>query len=311
MTSDTSSGHHLRPFVPEGDERTRVTQKVRLGLLAGDGEFPVRFATSAQAAGHSVFCLGVAGIASESLADVCDHYRVAPLARIGKAIRLFKHAGVERVVMAGRIERISLRHQFNWLRLLPDWHIVHVLLRYIGAGPKDHSQLRAVIREFTRENLHFDSALTYCPELLVKHGFLTRKRPSSRQWKDIQFGWELAREMGRLNIGQTVVVNDSAVLAVEAVEGTDQCIRRAGNLCRRGGFTVVKVTKPQQDMRFDVPTAGIETIKTMHESGGRVLAIEAGMTVLLQPEDVTQLADRFGISVVAVNTEELAMRAAA
>ena len=284
---------------------------MKLGLLAGGGDFPIRFTRSAQASGHSVFGLGVTGMASEALGDVCDDFRFAPLARIGKAIRLFKRAGVERIVMAGKIEKTVIFHPFRWVRHMPDWRTIHMWFRYASHNKKDDTLLLAVIREFARDNLYFDSALNYCPELLVKHGFLTRKRPTSPQWKDIQFGWELAREMGRLDVGQTVVVNDTAVLAIEAIEGTDQCIRRAGNLCRRGGFTVVKVAKPQQDMRFDVPTVGVETIKSMYESGGRVLAIESGMTILLQPDEVTQLADKFGISVVAVNTEEIALRSAA
>jgi DUF1009 family protein len=182
---------------------------------------------------------------------------------------------------------------------------------YARENRKDDTILLAVIREFERDGLIFDSALNFCPELLVKHGFLTTRKPSSSQWKDIQFGWELAREMGRLDIGQTVVVNDAAVIAVEAIEGTDRCIRRAGELCRRGGFTVVKVAKPSQDMRFDVPTVGVQTIKTMHEAGGRVLAIEAGMTIIIDPQEVAVMADRFGISVVAINSEELALRNAA
>jgi DUF1009 family protein len=200
---------------------------------------------------------------------------------------------------------------FRWIRNIPDWRALHMWFHYARANKKDDTVLLAIIREFGRDNLYFDSALTYCPELLVKHGFLTKKRPSTVQWKDIQFGWELAREMGRLDVGQTVIVNDTAAVAVEAIEGTDNCIRRAGNLCSRGGFTVVKVAKPQQDMRFDVPTVGIDTIKSMHEAGGRVLAIEAGMTILLQPEEFSRLADKFGIAVVAVNTEELALRSAA
>lgn len=311
MTSDRSSSHNLIPFNVGCGDAAGAAPPRRLGLLAGGGDFPIRFAKSAQATGHSVFGLGIAGMASESLADVCNDFRTVPLARLGKTIRQFKRAGVERIVMAGKIDKTVMYHPFRWIRNVPDWRAVHMWFRYAGANKKDDTILLAIIREFARDNLHFDSALTYCPELLVKHGFLTTKRPSSLQWKDIQFGWEMAREMGRLDVGQTVVVNDTAVIAVEAIEGTDQCIRRAGDLCRRGGFTVVKVAKPQQDMRFDVPTVGIETIKTMHESGGRVLAIEAGMTILLQPEDVTRLADRFGISVVAVNTEELALRSAA
>lgn len=282
-----------------------------LGLLAGAGEFPLRFARAARNAGHSVYCLGIAGMASEELAAACDHFRFAPLARFGKAIRLFRRAGVVRVVMAGKIEKTVLFHPFRWLRLMPDWRTIHMWVRYARENKKDDTLLLAVIREFERDGLVFDSALKYCPELLVKHGFLTSRRPTTSQWKDIRFGWELAREMGRLDVGQTVVVNDTAVIAVEAIEGTDRCIRRAGELCRRGGFTVVKVAKPNQDMRFDVPTIGVETIRTMYESGGRVLAIEAGLTIILDPDGVARLADKFGISVVAVNADELAMRVAA
>jgi DUF1009 family protein len=120
----------------------------------------------------------------------------------------------------------------------------------------------------------------------------------------------MAKEMGRLDIGQTVIVNDMAVIAVEAIEGTDRAIQRAGELCQRGGFTVVKVAKPQQDMRFDVPTIGVHTIQTMHEAGGRVLAVESEKTILLDQEEVLSLADKLGIAIVALKSEELQMRLA-
>lgn len=299
------------PFPSERIAAVSNMEPTRIGLLAGAGSFPIQFAEAARAAGHSVYCLGVAGMASEDLAEVCDDFRLYPLARVGKAIKLFKKAGVKRIVMAGKIEKTVLFHPFRWLRLMPDWRTIHLWFRYAKENKKDDTLLLAVIREFERDGFHFDSALDYAPELLVKHGFLTSKKPSTAQWRDIQFGWDLAREMGRLDVGQTVVVNDTAVIAIEAIEGTDKCIRRAGELCRRGGFTVVKVAKPQQDRRFDVPTVGMETIKTMHESGGRILAIEAGQTIILEPDEVSRLADRFGIAIVAVNTEEIAMRAAA
>ncbi len=309
MSDSTEHHHHLLPFAA-GQEAAAVPP-TRLGLLAGAGAFPIQVARTARAAGHWVFGVGIDGMASEELREHCDEYCRVPLARGGKQIRLFRRAKVERILMAGKIDKTVLFHPFRLLRLIPDLRTLHMWYRYAAANKKDDTILLAVIREFARDNLHFDSALRYCPELLVKHGFLTRKRPSSSQWKDIRFGWELAREMGRLDVGQTVAVHDTAVLAVEAIEGTDACIRRAGNLCRRGGFTVVKVAKPNQDMRFDVPTVGIDTIKTMHEAGGRVLAVEAGMTILLDPDEVTRLADRFGITVVAVNSEELALRTAA
>ena len=283
---------------------------MKLGLLAGAGEFPIVFARAAQRAGHQVFGLGVAGMASPDLAEACDEFRFAPLARMGRSIRLLKKARVDRVIMAGKIEKTVLFHPFRWLRLLPDWRTIHMWYRFARENKKDDTILLAVIREFELDGLIFDSALNYAPELLVKHGFLTQRRPTPSQWKDIRFGWDLAREMGRLDVGQTVVVNDTAVIAVEAIEGTDRCIRRAGELCRRG-FTVVKVAKPRQDLRFDVPTIGVETIKTMHEAGGKVLAVEAGMTIILKPEEVAEVADKLGIAIVAVNAEELALLTAA
>jgi DUF1009 family protein len=135
---------------------------------------------------------------------------------------------------------------------------------------------------------------------LVKPGPLTRRRPSSSEEKDIQFGWSLAKEMGRLDVGQSVAVKDRAALAVEAIEGTDECIRRAGVLCPKGGFTVVKVAKPQQDMRFDVPTIGLLTLQTMVQAGARVLAIEAGKTIILDEPNIVDYANAHGLIVVAL-----------
>ena len=258
-----------------------------------------------------MICQGVEGMASEELRDVCYRYASVPLGRVGQAIRLFKRHRVERAVMAGKIEKTTLFEPWRILRLLPDWRTIHMWFRYAARDRKDDTLLLAVIREFERDRIYFDSALDFCPELLVKHGFLTRRRPTAAQWQDIRFGWDLAKEMGRLDVGQSVAVHDCAVLAVEAIEGTDRCIRRAGELCRRGGFTVVKVAKPQQDMRFDVPTIGLGTIQTLHDAGGRLLAVEAGKTILLDEPDVIALADKLGICVVAVNAEELAQAVAA
>lgn len=290
---------------------TRRRSGRKIGLLAGGGQFPVAFARAATNAGHDVYCLGIAGMAPDVLGDVCRSYRTVPLARIGAAIRHFRRRGVDRAVMAGKIEKKILFDPFAIVRLMPDWRTLHMWYAYARENRKDDTILLAVIREFGRDGIEFESALDYAPELLVNHGFLTRRRPTSAQWEDIRFGWELAKEMGRLDIGQSIVVNDKAVIAVEAIEGTDLCIRRAGTLCRRGGFTVVKVSKPHQDMRFDVPTVGPQTLRTMQEAGGRVLAIESDKTILLDREEFVALADKLGIAIVALNAQELALRAAA
>src|SRR5262249_43960749 len=140
--------------------------------------------------------------------------------------------------------------------LRPDWGAVRVFYLSKRRDNKDHSLLLSMIDEFARNGLTFTSALELCPELLVKPGVLTRRRPSAAEYADIAFGWEMAKEMARLEVGQSVAVKERSVLAVEAVEGTDRAILRAGELCRSGGFTVVKVAKPGHDMRFDVPTVG-------------------------------------------------------
>jgi DUF1009 family protein len=139
--------------------------------------------------------------------------------------------------------------------------------------------------------------------LLVRPGLLTKRQPTKAECDDIQFAWSIAREMGRLDVGQSVMVREKAVLAVEAIEGTDQAIRRAGQLCPRGGFVVVKVAKPQQDMRFDVPTVGPSTIETMLRAGGTVLAIEARRTIVLQEEQTVELANRHGVSLLSLSLE--------
>lgn len=283
----------------------------RVGLLAGAGRFPIVFAEAARKQGHTVHCMGVAGMVDESLRGICADFHTAPLGRMGRAIRFFKRRQVERVVMAGKIEKRVLFDPFRIIQHLPDWRAMHMWFRYARENKKDDTLLLAVIREFERDKIRFESALDFCPELLVKHGFLTSRKPTPLQWKDVRFGWEIAKEMGRLDIGQTIVVNDTAVVAVEAIEGTDECIQRAGELCRRGGFTVIKVAKPQQDRRFDVPTIGLQTIQSMHEAGGRILAVECGQTILLDEPEVIELANRLGIIIVSLNSEELHLRAAA
>ncbi len=282
----------------------------RIGLLAGAGQFPIAFAQAARRQGHLVHCVGVLGMADDELGDCCDDFNTVPVAKVGRAIRLLKKANVDRVVLAGKIDKAVWFQSFHILRLMPDWRCWHMLLQYARDNKKDDTFSLALIREFERDQLYFESALEYCPELLVKHGFLTRRKPSPSQWRDIKLGWETAKELGRLDIGQTVIVNDGAVIAVEAIEGTDRAIQRSGELCKRGGFSVVKVAKPQQDMRFDVPAIGEQTIQTMYNAGGRVLAIESGMTIMLNQETVMGLANKLGIAIVSLNAEELQMRLA-
>jgi DUF1009 family protein len=166
------------------------------------------------------------------------------------------------------------------------------------------------VSAFARDGITFAPPSDFAPELLVQAGSVAGKRLTGKQQGDVEFGWKIAKSMGGLDIGQSICVKDQTVIAVEAIEGTDLCIRRGGELCTTGGFTVVKVAKPQQDMRFDVPTVGIQTLETMAAAGAEVLAIEANRTILLDQQEFAAEAKRLKIGVVAFE-EAVAQVAAA
>ena len=240
-----------------------------IGLLAGSGRFPILFAEAAKRQGLKVACVGIRYEAPEVLRDLCDSFEEVSISRLGGMIRSFRRRGVEQVVMAGKVTKSVMYTPSRVLRLWPDLRMVLFWHRTIKADKRDDSILLGVIYEFKQDGMTFASALDYCPELLVKRGTLTRRKPNEADWKDIRFGWALAKEMGRLDVGQSVAVKESATLAIEAIEGTDRCIERAGAFCRAGGWTLVKVAKPQQDMRFDVPTIGVTTLQNLHKAGAK------------------------------------------
>jgi DUF1009 family protein len=270
-----------------------------IGLLAGSGRFPILFAEKARHLGLPVVCVGIRDEAAPELIPLVQKFHWAGLARLGRMIRCFKSEGAEQIVMAGKIQKVKMNASFRLLRYIPDWRMIRAWFFGRRRDNKDDTILLALIDEFARDGMSFSSALDFCPELLVKSGILTKRAPSTKEDADIHFGWTLAKEMGRLDVGQSVAVREQAVLAVEAIEGTDQAILRAGRLCPRGGFVVVKVAKPQQDMRFDVPTIGCQTIESMRQAGARVLAVEAARTIIIDEEQTVALADHYGITIVA------------
>jgi hypothetical protein len=274
-----------------------------VGLLACAGRFPVAFAEKARQVGRPVVCVGIAGLADPALQAICPEFRWLHRMSLGFIFRTFRRAGVRQWTMAGKFHKHLLFRRGRWWALLPDWRMARFFFLRGRADNRDDSLLLGLIGEFDRQGFACLSALDLCPELLVKPGLLTRRPPTAAEERDIAFGWGLAKEMGRLDIGQSVMVKEGAVLAVEAIEGTDAAIRRAGELCGRSGFVVVKVAKPQQDDRFDVPTVGPATIATMVEAGGRVLAVDAGRTILLDEAETVARADAAGITITAIRIE--------
>lgn len=282
----------------------------KMGLIAGWGNFPLAVARALKRQGHQVYCLGIRDHADPTLAEICDDFRLVGIAKLGGHIRYFRQHQVCLATMAGKIFKAKMMfHRWGWIRHLPDWRCCrtfypHFLTR--TRDRRDDTLLTALVDTYAEDGIIFAPATDFAPELLVKYGTLTGRKPTSAQMKDIHFGWEMAKELGRVDVGQTVVVKGLAAIAVEAVEGTDACVRRAGALCPQGGFTVVKVAKPQQDMRFDVPTIGLGTVKTLVEAGGRVLAVEAGKTIIVDESEVLAFARRHRLTLVAIDQSDLA-----
>ena len=276
----------------------------RFGLLAGWGRYPIVVAEALVRQGFDVYCIGLKDHADrQRLTAICRDYREMGLGKLGRQIRYFRRHGVQRATMVGKVHKVTMFQPFYLLKHFPDWRTARVCFPIWIRGKKnrtDDTLLTAVVDTFAADGVAFVPATDFVPELLVNKGQLCGRRLSSGQRHDIEFGWTMAKKMGGLDVGQSVVVKNRTVLAVEAVEGTDQCIRRAGQLCPAGGFTVVKVAKPQQDMRFDVPTIGLGTLQTMVESGARTLAVEADKTVLLDQDAVIHFAERNGLTIIAL-----------
>lgn len=285
-----------------------------VGVLAAWGRLPIVVAQAMKEAGYRVVCLGVRDHAVRAdYEGIADHFYWIGPSRIGKAIRLFRRHQVQHATMAGKFHKVYLYRPDIWIRYAPDYTGLKTFYQhFVGhrADRKDDTLLGRIVEVFAKGGITMEPATDFAPELLVTEGVVAGKPLSARQQADVDFGWELAREMGRLDVGQSVCVKDRAALAIEAIEGTDLCIRRAGELCKAGGFTVVKVAKPEQDMRFDVPTVGLQTLEKMAEARARVLAIEADRTILLDQAEFEAFARHHGISVVALRRGEGAWKAA-
>jgi DUF1009 family protein len=274
-----------------------------VGLLAGWGQYPIRIANSLKERGSRVACIGYYDHADAGLQEICDYFCWLGPTKLGGAIRFFRRHGVRTATMAGKLHKIKLFERGRVVRNMPDWTCLRTFFHHLVTARrdfKDDTILTEVADLFSRKGIELKPATDFAPDLLVKEGQLSVRGPTWRQWKDIEFGWNLAREMGRLDVGQSVCVKGQAVLAVEAIEGTDECILRAGQLCESGEFTVVKVAKPDQDMRFDVPTIGLGTLRVMVQAGARLLAVEAGRTVIIDQAEVIDFANSNGLVLAAL-----------
>ncbi len=271
-----------------------------LGLIAGAGEFPELVLRGARRAGLRVVVVGLRGCYDASLPEQADAFYEAGIARLGRWIRIFRRERAARAIMAGKVRKTRMLAQSRWrqwLAYLPDWSSIKVWY-FRTPDRRNDTLLCAVADEMGRKGIELVDSTQYCREAMADEGVLTRAGLSATQAVDADLGWKIAREMGRLDVGQAVAVKDKDVIAVEAMEGTDAMIKRAGALCRRGGWVLVKVAKPDQDMRFDVPTIGPETIERLAEAKAGALVVEAAKTLVIDRSRLVELANKHGISVV-------------
>ncbi len=274
----------------------------RLGLIAGNGRFPLLVLDAARARGDEVV---VAAIKEETFREIEQHGAASvhwlSLGELSKLIETFKREGVTRAIMAGQV-----KHKQIFSSIRPDWRLAKLLLS-LGTRNTD-SLIGAVAQVLAEEGITLLDSTSLLEPLLAKTGVLTRRAPNERERTDIPYGREIARHLARYDIGQTVVVAEGACVAVEAMEGTDAAIRRAGEIMAtlagsastlNRELTVVKVAKPTQDMRFDVPVVGVATIETMQKAGATCLAVDAGKCLLLDGPRVIDAADAAGIAITS------------
>ncbi len=274
-----------------------------LGVIAGAGQFPFMVVRGAKQAGCRVVVVGLRGLADPALRELADDYYWAGMTRLGRWIRVFARAGVSRAIMAGYVRKHVMFGRLGILGLLPDWLFLRLWFFQLRDRRND-TVLAAVADLLQTRGIRLEDAAQYCTDALAPEGVLSGKSPGPEQLRDIEFGWHIAKEMGRLDIGQSIAVKDTEVIAVEAIEGTDRMIERAGVLCKKGGWTLIKVAKPNQDMRFDVPTVGPDTIENLHRHGAGALVVEAGKTVIVEREKMLATAARHGIAVIAKGESE-------
>lgn len=268
----------------------------RIGLIAGSGPFPIIFSKKAAQKGFEVYAVGYHGETDLALSECVKTLEIIHIGQIKRLLKFFKANLILEAVMIGAIKKPNSIRDIH-----PDLKAI-AMIAGMQHNTHDDRLLRAFAKVLEDEGIRVRPSTFLIPEFLAEEGCWTKRKPKKEEIPDIELGWKMAKEIGRLDIGQCVVTSNGTVTSVEAVDGTDSTIRRGGNLSK-GHAVVVKVCKPTQDFRFDVPAVGTQTIRTMHESGATVLAIEAGKSLVYDKEEMTQLADQWNISIIALKKE--------
>ncbi len=266
---------------------------MQIGIIAGSGLLPEIISNDARDRGYKIITVALEGLASSELNRLSDEIKWINAGKLGEIIKTFKDNGVKSVIMAGKVPKSMLIKS----KVTPDLRAIKLLFSL--QSKSDDAILRAIAEEIKKDGIEVIDTACFSPHLLTPEGVLTKKLPSEEEQKDIDFGWRIAKEIGRLDIGQAVVVKSQAVMAVEAIEGTDEAIIRGGKLAGEGAV-VVKVSKPQQDMRLDVPVVGVATLEAMITVKAGVLALESYKSLIIDRELFLNNAANAGICVLGL-----------
>jgi DUF1009 family protein len=263
---------------------------MKFGLIAGNGQFPFLVIEGARAAGASLSVVAIKEETDKRIDEVADEVTWVGIGQLGKMISFFKKNGVEKAIMAGQVKHVQI-----FSGALPDLRMVKMLWNLPQRNTD--SLIGGVASEMAKEGIELIDSTYFIKNQLASEGPMTKRKPDETERENIKYGLQIANEIARLDLGQTIVIRGKACVAIEAMEGTDATIRRAGELAK-GKLTVVKVAKPDQDMRFDVPVVGVPTIKAMVEAGATCLSVTAGKTLIFDRDEMLALADREKIAVV-------------
>ncbi|MDI1472888.1 MAG: UDP-2,3-diacylglucosamine diphosphatase LpxI [Thermodesulfovibrio sp.] len=264
---------------------------MQIGLIAGAGELPSIIARTLKGKDYSLTIVALEGLADENLIKYADNYEKMNIGKVGKIISFLKKNNVNELILTGKVPKKII---YETERIKPDMKALKMLFSAKMRG--DNELLQIVENELLKEGIKLVELTKYCPELLTPQGVLTKKKPSKKEMEDILYGFNIAKKIGELDIGQTVVVKDKSVVAVEALEGTDETILRAGKYVE--DTVVVKVSKPQQNLKLDPPAVGLQTIINMKTAKARVLALEAKKSIIIQKQDMVNRANEFDIIII-------------
>jgi DUF1009 family protein len=276
-----------------------MTQPKAIGLIAGSGRLPFMVADGARKAGIKVVCVGLVDSASADLAGHTDVFFDGVVTRPAAWMRKLRKHGVTTTIMVGRVAKTKMYTPMRLLKYLPDWRAIRIWYwRLRNKDKRNDTVLCAIADELACGNIILEDSTMYCKEHLADEGVMTKTQPKASVAADIEFGWQLVKKLGELDIGQAIAVKEQEVVAVEAIEGTAKMIERAGTLCRSGGWTLIKTAKPDQDMRFDVPCVGPDTIESLAKYNAKCLVVEKGKTIILDKPETIELANKLGVAIV-------------